>query len=200
MLSVLLAIRSVRQVRRLFGIRRRIEQYRQGLRGEQAVAAVLHSREVVLAGYFAFHDVPKDGVGNVDHLVLGPGGIFVVETKARSRRKPREGEGKHEVWYDGTRLKFPWGGFDDEAVAQTRRNADWVRKIAAELAPGVPVTPVVVMPGWFVKVSIPTTEVKVVSANGLAGLLVRARQPAGCVNDTKRFCEMVEERCRTVRF
>ena len=33
--------------------------------------------------YYVLHDVEQDGEGNVDHLVSGPSGVFLVETKYR---------------------------------------------------------------------------------------------------------------------
>jgi len=36
-------------------------------------------------GYTAFHDIPGDGF-NVDHALIGPGGVFAIETKAISKR------------------------------------------------------------------------------------------------------------------
>ena len=32
-------------------------------------------------GFYVFHDVPLPGVGNVDHVVLAPPGVFAVEVK-----------------------------------------------------------------------------------------------------------------------
>jgi hypothetical protein len=71
-----------------------------GLRGEQAVAEALAQDLIVMAGYRSFHDVPGDGEWNVDHVVVGPAGVFVIETKARSRRKAKINQEEHVVTFD----------------------------------------------------------------------------------------------------
>jgi hypothetical protein len=76
--------------------------------------------------------------------VIGPAGVFVVETKYRTKKSRGD-----EVRWDGSRLLI--GGFEDRGpVDQAERNA---RDIRGELkADGldVPVIPVVVFPGWWV--------------------------------------------------
>lgn len=54
------------------------ESYFKGARGEEIVAIWLAS---LPAGYHVFHDVDLSGVGSLDHLVAGPTGVFVIETK-----------------------------------------------------------------------------------------------------------------------
>ena len=54
--------------------------YRRGYEGEKSVARILSSTlgdEYSLINDVAIHD----GYGNIDHVVLGPNGIFVIETK-----------------------------------------------------------------------------------------------------------------------
>ncbi|HEX6262725.1 MAG TPA: nuclease-related domain-containing protein [Actinomycetota bacterium] len=53
-----------------------------GLHGERAVAKAL---ERLPAGYRVIHDLDI-GRGNVDHVVIGPTGVFAIETKAWSGR------------------------------------------------------------------------------------------------------------------
>jgi hypothetical protein len=59
---------------------------RLGQDGERAVADTLQG--LVAEGWQVFHDVPGDGC-NVDHVAIGPSGIFTIQTKTRS-----EPEGK----------------------------------------------------------------------------------------------------------
>ncbi len=50
-----------------------------GAEGEEKVAKYLGSLD---DSYYVIHDVVLPGeVGNIDHIVLGPSGIFVIETK-----------------------------------------------------------------------------------------------------------------------
>lgn len=51
----------------------------EGARGEEKVGAALGSLET--SGYRVLHDIDT-GKGNIDHVVVGPTGVFVIETKA----------------------------------------------------------------------------------------------------------------------
>ena len=104
-----------------------IRNWRFGLRGEQAVAEKLNSRELASAGYAAFHDLPGDGNWNVDHVVVGPGGVFVLETKAETKRKPTRDQAPQDVFFDGN-PRFPLV-LRHHAVPQAERNARWVRNL-----------------------------------------------------------------------
>jgi hypothetical protein len=55
----------------------------QGAVGEERVGAILEDLRV--EGWSAVHDVAT-GRGNVDHIVVGPCGLFTVETKSRRGR------------------------------------------------------------------------------------------------------------------
>jgi hypothetical protein len=121
-----------------------------GLRGEQAVAEELTNQQLVSAGYVAFHDVPGDGKWNIDHVVIGPSGLYVLETKTRARRTPTRDQPDHHVRFNGSILQFPWC-YDNKAVDQVERSAKWVRKFVADFAPkDLVVQPVIVVPGWYV--------------------------------------------------
>lgn len=59
-----------------FGLRR-VERFYKGARGEERVAGIL--RELP-ARYHVFNDFVAEGV-HVDHVVVGPAGVFSIETK-----------------------------------------------------------------------------------------------------------------------
>jgi len=52
-----------------------------GTHAEEAVARTLN--ELRHDGWHVSHDVEQPGEGNIDHLVAGPNGLFLVETKLR---------------------------------------------------------------------------------------------------------------------
>lgn len=54
-----------------------------GAEGEEIVGGILES--LVGDGWQVIHDV-SFGRGNIDHIVVGPGGLFTVETKSRRGR------------------------------------------------------------------------------------------------------------------
>ena len=59
---------------------RRYSGYKQGYEGENKVSKILSSN--LSDEYCLINDIMvSDGYGNIDHVVLGPNGVFVVETK-----------------------------------------------------------------------------------------------------------------------
>ncbi|MFO7936936.1 MAG: nuclease-related domain-containing protein [Kiritimatiellia bacterium] len=61
-----------------------VSSYFKGARGEEIVAVQLSGG--LPAGYHVFHDLELRGVSPIDHLVVGPSGVFVIETKFWSGR------------------------------------------------------------------------------------------------------------------
>jgi hypothetical protein len=89
--------------------------YRQGLEGEKQVTNVLSS--TLSDEYFLINDVQLV-VGkrsNIDHIVLGPTGIFVLETKNHS--------GKIACYEDS------WTSIGQNPFAQARSNASIVYRV-----------------------------------------------------------------------
>jgi len=80
----------------LVGYLRRIGTYFKGARGEELVGARL---AVLPGGWHVFHDLSLDSRFDADHVVVGPGGVFVVETKFWSGRVT-VGQGK--ILVDGS--------------------------------------------------------------------------------------------------
>jgi hypothetical protein len=60
-----------------------IEQWRRGAEGERRTAKEL--RQLKKSGWQVIHDL-ADGKGNRDHVVVGPGGIFLLDTKSLTGR------------------------------------------------------------------------------------------------------------------
>ncbi len=131
--------------------------------GERLTAE--HLRPLQQDGYRVFHDVPaeagKHGF-NLDHVVVGTTGVFVVETKTRRKGNARDGMKDHEVVFDGRQLVWPWGE-DRHGVDQTIAQADWLRKWVEEnTGLRVQVKRVLTLPGWFVRES-PSQIIRVVN-------------------------------------
>lgn len=134
---------SVQAVR--FGSRRR--KLLQAVDAELVVAQEL---EVLRSlGCHIFHDL-QCGEFNIDHVVVGKGGVFAVETK--SRLKPEKGGGKEvvSVRYDGKALHFP-GWVETKLLQQAERQARWLeQKLSKATGEAVKVRGVLALPGWFV--------------------------------------------------
>lgn len=136
----------------------------QGLRAELYTAQELNRLQA--QGCVVFHDVPADGF-NLDHVIIGPAGVYAVETK--SFRKPRAADGKSQfkVTYDGVWLAFP-NFRTDQPSQQARQQADWLRRhLQQALGQPIPVKPALALPGWWI-------DAPMIPKDG-----VRAFNPAG---------------------
>jgi hypothetical protein len=124
---------------------------RLGYLGERVVGEALIP--MVASGYRVFHDIPaEDGKFpfNVDHVVVGPNGLFAIETKTRRKGRAREGFEAHKVAYDGRQLIWPWAEDDfglQNAVNRARWLSEWLNKMTGL---GLSAKPVLALPGWYV--------------------------------------------------
>lgn len=183
---------------RSFGRFKEAQNIRLGLRGEQAVAEALG--EAGDSGFRAFHDLEDEKVGNIDHVAVGTRGVFLIETKARRRRASRNGQPEHEVMFDGKRLQFPTG-WETKPIEQAKRNAAWLANyLGKKTCEPVPVEPLVVLPGWFVRISEKGDfPVKAMNANYLVRFL--QSQPESIPPaQVRRIVAALDEKCRTIEF
>ena len=121
---------------------------RLGYDGEVAVGQELN--QLMLKGYYVYHDFPADKF-NIDHIIVGESGVFAVETKARSKPTSPKARGNATVTYNGRLLLFPQG-VDLETIEQAKRQAAWLTNwIGSAVGEKVAVRPVVALPGWYVK-------------------------------------------------
>ena len=109
---------------------RRVERFFKGARGEERVSGILKS---LPASYHVFNDFAA-GRAHVDHVVVGPGGVFAVETKFwRGKVTIEDGH----VLLDG---QLP----DRSPVGQVLREAALVKDALARAGWHGAVTPVLV--------------------------------------------------------
>ena len=106
-----------------------------------------------------FHDIL--GVGfNVDHFVVGPTGLFCVETK--THRKPAKGDSR--VVYDGETVTVNGFTPDRDPVVQAKAEARWMSDLIEQsTGKRFPVQPMVVYPGWYVETTRPNPDVWVLN-------------------------------------
>ena len=130
---------------------KKIEKLKQGRDGEKAVGQYLELlRE---QGVKVYHDIPGDNF-NLDHVLVAPSGVYVVETKTYS--KPDQGEAK--IIYTGDTLIHQNGFKDDKPLIQVKAAANWLKQVIKEsTGRDVDVKKVVLFPGWFIE---PTAESK----------------------------------------
>ena len=199
LLFVLFALACVMMTIRAFRRFRESRKILLGLHGEQAVAEALN--EAAEFGFRSFHDLPAEEHWNIDHVAVGTRGVFLIETKARTRRATnRGGQPPHEVIYDGRYLQFP-SFKTDEPIEQAKRNAKWLSNFL-EKKTGSPVwvEPLVVLPGWFVqnseKGNFPVTAM---NTTYLPGFLQRKGENVDRAQ-VRRIITALDEKCRDVKF
>lgn len=156
---------------RFYRLRPRLRALRLASEGEKVVGQYLEGLRA--KGYRVFHDVVGTGF-NVDHVLIGPAGVFTVETKTRS--KPRRGDAR--VVFDGKALTVGDREVDDRIVVQALAQARWLREVLAEsTGKRLPVRPVVLFPGWFVEQRPGTTrEIWVLEPKALPAFLDNTAQ------------------------
>ena len=174
------------------------KNYQLGYLGERTVAEFL--TPLLAVGYQVFHDVPAGNGGrnfNLDHVVVGPTGLFLIETKTRRKGRARPGFKDHEVTFDGQQLIWPWAedrhGLE-QAQAEARWLSEWIHQITGV---NIGAKPILALPGWYVKCTA-RGPVNVVNAKGL----VSAIKGRGGVELTAEQIDLIarqlDARCRDV--
>ena len=130
--------------------RQEVRTWRLGENGEQYVGQTLE-RDMRPFGYDVFHDVViKKGkrTFNLDHVLIGPNGVYVVETKAW--RKPEKGS--PEIEYRDGRLYKMGRAIKDDAVKEAVSLAREANRLFHDLTGrSYYVGPILVIAGWFCK-------------------------------------------------
>jgi len=122
-----------------------LPSWQQGIRGEREVGRMLERCRRF--GYEVFHDVPGDGF-NVDHVLVGPAGVFAIETKTRSKPGGRTAT----VIYDGKQLTIDGRTTEADPIRQVEAAADFIGQLLERMCGRRPdVRPVVLFPGWWVE-------------------------------------------------
>ena len=172
----------------------KISNHWRGLLAEQAMAELL--LPLLPLGYKVFHDVPGEGKWNIDHVVVGPAGVFAIETKYRTKRPGKSGERDHEAIFDGTKIQFP-SCYDTETPEQAIRNGRWLANMLSK-ATGerVSVQPVVALPGWWVTLKV-NSDLKVLSGKQVSSFV--AAEPAKLSEKViRQISYQLDQRCRDV--
>ena len=145
---------------RLRSITRRLKQ---GRDGERIVGEELENLRA--RGYRVFHDV-IGGDFNVDHVLVGPAGVFAVETKTWSKGK------KETITSDGETLRRNGVRIEPNPIEQARANAKWLNNLIRETtAESFFVIPLVVFPGWWVECIVKEPQTIVLNPEQVKGLL-----------------------------
>jgi hypothetical protein len=152
---------------RLVRMRRRLVRLRLGRDGERAVGQFLESLRK--DGHVVLHDVVGEGF-NLDHVLIGPKGVFALETKTYT--KPARGNPQIKVTAAG--ICLGGGRPRDRSIKQTAAQRVWLRRLIKELTGrDLRVRSVLLYPGWFVERSAHsiTSELWVLDPRSLVGFI-----------------------------
>lgn len=166
--------------------------YRLGYEGERFVGEEL-SRLIAL-GFEIYHDVPFDGF-NIDHVLVGSRGVFIVETKTRRKPMNDSGDKQYRVQFDGKALQWPWGA-DSYGVEQAKNNAKTLATWLSS-APGenVSTAPVLTLPGWLVERKVASDTIRVLNPKEI--YQVCASHPEKLTEaQIRRICHQLDQKCR----
>lgn len=178
--------------RNLRKLQTQLWSYRLGFDGERIVGE--HLNRLMADGFEVFHDVPFDGF-NIDHVIVGPPGVFAIETKTRRKPAGLKGTAKATVIYDGAALHFPNKTPDTDALEQALRNAKTVAKfLTSATGELTEVKPILTLPGWWVERK-GRGPVNVLNPKEVRNSFVAKAEPLSSER-IKRIAHQLTERCR----
>jgi len=179
-------------LRKLIKNKKDLTKLRLGLDGEIAVAQLLDPLKGL--GFYVYHDFQAKGF-NIDHILVGPNGVFAVETKARSKPDRGDNVADSKVVFDGQKLIFP-NYKESASIEQTKRQAQWLSKwLSSAVGENIPVLPLLVVPGWFVELKAKPVGIHVTNGTNLefisrinSGALLSEKQ-------IKQITHQLEQKC-----
>jgi nuclease-like protein len=194
-IAAIASIWSAYRLWKVINLRRRI---RLGFEGERHVGETLN--QLMLVGYRVFHDFlitdkPRS-IRNIDHVVIGPNGVFAVETKTRRKVK---GENGAKVTVLENALQYPWG-LDQRDLTQAQEDAAWLAEWLSKMSSEpTKVGSILVLPGWFIdRRSKPL--VTVLSGSEVAANIPKLNGTATSDNEIRRLAAIIEDRNRSVEY
>lgn len=133
---------------KLSKIKKQLQNISRGLQAEKSVGQYLEQFRA--QGYQIFHDIPGESGGkkfNLDHVIIGPKGIFTIETKYAHKK-----HGQAKIRYDGKQILIDGYKPERNPVSQAKAQGKWLfERLLSGTGKKCFVQPVVVYPGWFVE-------------------------------------------------
>jgi len=175
-----------------------LEHNRLGYSCEMAVGQELENLiRPVNHPYRLYHDIPFENY-NIDHLVISTNGVFVVETKGRSK-KIRDGSKQYRVTVENDSLIFPTHT-EKEPIEQVRRNVQSVKKWL-ESATGleIPVAGILILPGWFIELKQKAVNPYILNAAALPKVFPKLFAGTLELSQVTAIAYQVEQRVRDIK-
>jgi Nuclease-related domain len=134
-----------------------LRQRHQGIQGERIVGQLLENMRSL--GCKIYHDISEEKY-NIDHVIIGPHGVFSIETKAPSMPS----KGRPTVDFDGETVTVGAYKPEKDPVIQARAAARRVQAILRQMTgQEIHVTPVLLYVNWFVEPSIRDNSIVVMN-------------------------------------
>jgi Nuclease-related domain len=175
---------------------KRMKQERRNLwlafHGERVVGEELNG--LSNHGYYVFHDLPLTENWNIDHIVVGPSGVYAVETKVQRIPEQKAGPISNELVYDGKGLQFP-DHYDAKRLAQTRAQAERLENfLSSKIGNLIEVKPVLTVPGWSVRYTAAESRNSVMSPKTLRAAILNDKEPILSAERIQRIVDQLEQK------
>ena len=124
---------------------REIKSLKMARDGEKIVGEEL--QRLLTKGATVLNDIQGEKF-NIDHVVISPHGIYLVETKTHSKPLKKESKitfDEENIYTDGLRNSR-------NAINQVKALTNWLQTLLQEsTGKKFPIRPVILFPGWFVE-------------------------------------------------
>jgi len=168
---------------------------RLGLEGEIYTGQELNF--LMRLGAWVYHDVPYK-YGNIDHIVVSTGGVFVVETKAIRKPSGKNSRAEYKVTYKDGVLKFPHAVTSkpiNQAICHAKYLSNFIKK---DTNVEIDVIPVVALPGWYVDIGKNDNGVMVINPKRGSALSGHVTKEKISENDAQLIAQRIENYARNV--
>lgn len=186
------------QIKQILKILKTLQHHRLGYSCEMAVGQELEALvRPANHPYRLYHDVPFENY-NIDHLVIGPNGVFVIETKGRSKHII-DGSKQFKVIVENDSLIFPTHT-EKEPIEQVKRNVLSVKKwLQSATGMDIPVGGILVLPGWFVELKQRAINPYILNASALPKVFPKLFAGALELGQINAIAYQVEQRVRDIK-
>lgn len=166
-----------------------------GYEGELITAQELN--RLMPEGNYVYHDFQADKF-NIDHILVGPAGVFAIETKARSKKVSDDNKKEATATYNGREIIFS-GYKDTEYIAQAKRQAKWLANwLKSSTGEPMAVHPVLCLPGWFVELKAPYNGIFVANPKQLKGFIKSKTMHNLDQKKIQQIIHQLDQKCRDI--
>jgi hypothetical protein len=135
-----------------------------------------------------------------ERIIVAPSGVYVVETKARRKRKAQKGKPDHIIIFDGDTLTFPHDEQSRYGLDQARNNAKWLSGyLSSATGEKVWVEPILTFPGWMINRRTINAAVQVLNPKEIGDFVV-SRPARLTAQGIRQIVHQLDQKCRDVEF